>query len=139
MKIRNGMLAAAAGAGIMLIGAQPLGAQQVVPPTKAKDQTMKTVASFDLTSEMPELTGRYLRARVRTIEPGGHGALHSHRGAPAILYVVSGTLTICTPDGKCTDLTEGQAIPEGKDATHWATNKSRGPVTYYVVEISKAP
>jgi hypothetical protein len=50
----------------MLIGAQPLGAQQVVPPTKAKDQTMKTFASFDLTSEMPELTGRYLRARVRT-------------------------------------------------------------------------
>ena len=78
MKMRNGMLVAAAGVGIMLIREQPLGAQQVVPPTKAKDQTMKTLASFDLSSEMPELTGRYLRARVRTIQPGGHGALHSH-------------------------------------------------------------
>jgi len=138
MQMRNGMLAAAS-LGIVLIGAQPVGAQQIVPPTKAKDQTMKTLASFDLSSEMPELTGRYLRARVRTIQPGGHGALHSHRGAPAILYVISGTLTICTPDGKCTDLSEGQAIPEGKDATHCATNKGQAPVTYYVVEISKAP
>lgn len=138
MTLRNGMLAAAAGAGIVLIGAQPLGAQQA-PPTQAKDQTVKTVASFDLAPEIPEFTGRYLRARLRTIEPGGHGALHSHRGAPAILYVASGTLTICTPDGKCTDIPEGQAISEGKDATHWATNKGRGQVTYLVVEISKQP
>ena len=138
MTTRSGILAAAAGIGIVLTGAQPLGAQEV-PPTKAKDQTVKTVASFNLASEMPELTGRYLRARVRTIEAGGHGALHSHRGAPAILYVISGTLTICTPDGDCIDIPEGHAIPEGKDATHWATNKSRGQVTYYVVEISKEP
>ncbi len=138
MRTQSGILAAAAGVGIVLIGAQPSGAQPV-PPTKAKDQTVKTVASFNLSSEVPELTGRYLRARVRTIEPGGHGALHSHRGAPAILYVISGTLTICTPDGNCTDVPEGKAIPEGKDATHWATNTSPRQVTYYVVEISKEP
>ena len=138
MTMRNGMLAAAAGVGIVVIGAQALGAQEA-PPTQAKDQTVNTIASMDLASEMPQLTGRYLRARLRTLKPGGHGALHSHRDDPAILYVISGTLTICTPDGKCTDILEGQAISEGKEATHWATNKGLAQATYFVVEIGKEP
>lgn len=48
-------------------------------------------------------------------------------------------LTICTPDGKCTDISEGQGIPEGKNATHWAANKGQAPATYYGVEISNEP
>ena len=137
MTMRKCMLAAAAGLGA-LIGAQPLGAQQA-PPAKGKGQTVKTIASLDLASQIPELSGRYLRARLRTIEPGGYGPLHSHRDLPVILYVVSGTLTVCTPDGKCSDLPEGQATPEGKDVTHWATNRGSVQVTYLAVEIGKEP
>ena len=138
MTLRRAMLAAAASLVMGLTGAQPAGAQPV-PPTKGKDQTVKTIASLDLSSQIPELSGRYLRARMRTIEPGGHGPLHSHRDLPVILYVVSGTLTVCTPAGECTDLAEGQTTAEGKDVTHWATNRGSVQVRYLAVEIGKEP
>lgn len=121
-----------------LLGIQTLNAQQV-PPTTAKGQTVRTVASLELVSQIPELKGRYLRALMRTLEPGGHGALHSHKELPVIIYVVRGTLTVCTPDAKCEELPEGQALAEGKDVTHWATNKGTTPLTYLVVEIGKQP
>lgn len=136
--MKNGMLAAAAGLGLVLIGLQPPGAQPV-PPTKGKGQSVKTVASLELSSQIPELAGRYLRARMRTIEPGGHGPLHSHRELPVILYTVSGTLTVCTPEGQCTDLAEGEAAAEGKEVRHWASNKGTTPVKYLAVEIGKEP
>jgi quercetin dioxygenase-like cupin family protein len=76
---------------------------------------------------------------MRTLEPGGNGLLHSHKELPVILYVVRGTLTVCVPDGKCEDIPEGQAVAEGKDVTHWATNKGTTPLTYLAVEIRKQP
>ena len=138
MRILKNLLAAAAGLGMVLVGAQLLVAQEV-PPTKGKGQTVKTIASLELAAQIPELSGRYLRARLRTIEPGGHGPLHSHRDLPVILYVVSGTLTVCTPDAKCSEIAEGQAAAEGKDVTHWATNKGPVQLTYLAVEIGKEP
>ena len=138
MAMRKGMLAATASLGLVLICAEPLRAQQV-PPTKGKDQTVKTVASLELGPQIPELSGRYLRARMRTIEPGGYGPLHSHRDLPVILYIVSGTLTVCTPDGKCSDIPAGQTTAEGKDVTHWAANKGPVQVIYLAVEIGKEP
>ena len=138
MTTRTGTLAAAASLGMLLIGAQVLGAQQV-PPTSGKGQTVKTIASLALAPQIPELSGRYLRARLRTIEPGGHGPLHSHRDLPVILYIVSGTLTVCTADGGCSDLPAGGATAEGKDVTHWATNKGPAQVTYLAVEIGNEP
>jgi quercetin dioxygenase-like cupin family protein len=71
------------------------------------------------------LSGRYLRARLRTIESGGYGPLRSHRDLPVILYVVRGKLTVCTSDGVCSDLAEGDATAEGKEVTHWAANNTR--------------
>ena len=117
---------------------QTLNAQQG-PPTTAKGQTVKTVASLELASQIPELNGRYLRARMRTLEPGGNGLLHSHKELPVILYIVSGNLTVCTPKGDCKDIPEGQAEAEGKDVTHWALNRGATPVKYLAVEIGKEP
>jgi len=138
MRMRKGMLAGAASLGLVLIGTQPLSAQ-LVPPTTNKGATVKTIASLELSSQIPESSGRYLRARMRTIEPGGNGALHSHRELPVILYILSGTLTVCTPDGNCSDLREGQAAAEGKDVTHWTVNKGSMPVRYLQLEVGKEP
>ncbi len=134
------MLAVALAMGIALgmIGSQVLNAQQT-PPTKAKGQTVKTIASLDVGPQIPELQGRYLRARVQTFEPGGHGAVHSHKDRPMIAYVLRGTLTSCSPDGKCEELQEGQARVEGKDVTHWGENRGTTPVTFLLVDISKEP
>jgi quercetin dioxygenase-like cupin family protein len=140
MKQTVAMLAVALTMGIVLsaIGSQVLNAQQA-PPTAPKGQTVKTIASLEIGTQIPELKGRYLRARMRTLEPGGNGLLHSHKELPVIIYVVRGTLTVCLPDGKCEDIPEGQAVAEGKDVTHWATNKGTTPLTYLVVEIGKQP
>jgi quercetin dioxygenase-like cupin family protein len=115
-----------------------LNAQQIAP-TAAKGQTVKTIASLELGEQIPEIKGRFLRARMRTLEPGGYGPLHNHKELPVILYVVRGTLTVCTPDGKCDEIAEGQATAEGKDVTHWAANKGTTPLTYLAVEIGKEP
>ena len=138
MGTRKGLLAVAAGLGMGMLGAQLVGAQQL-PPSKGKGQTVKTIASLELASQIPALSGRYLRARLRTIEPGGHGPLHSHRDLPVILYIVSGTLTLCTADADCSDLPEGHAAAEGRDVTHWATNRGQTQVTYLAVELGKEP
>jgi quercetin dioxygenase-like cupin family protein len=129
-----------AGFSLGLFGMQndPVNAQQTAP-TAAKGQTIKTLASLELGEQIPEIKGRFLRVRMRTLEPGGYGALHSHKELPVILYVVRGTLTVCTPDGKCDEIAEGQATAEGKDVTHWATNKGTTPLTYLAVEIGKEP
>ena len=134
------MLAVALAIGIALgmIGSQVLNAQ-LTPPTTVKGVTSKTVVSLELGPQIPELQGRYLRARVNTLEPGGHGAVHSHKDRPAIFYILRGTLTSCSPDGKCEELHEGQAMAEGKDATHWGENRGTTPHTHLAVEISKEP
>lgn len=128
----------AIGLSLGLIASQTLNAQEV-PPTTSKGQTVKTVASLELVSQIPELKGRYLRALIRTIEPGGNGRLHNHKELPVILYVVRGTLSICTPNAKCEEFSEGHALAEGGDVTHWAANKGTTLVTYLVVEIGKQP
>ncbi len=134
------MLAAALVIGIALgmIASPVLNAQQA-PPTQRKGQTVKVVASLELGAQIPELQGRYLRARMVTYEPGGNGLLHSHKDFPVIHYILRGTLTTCSPDGKCVELHEGQAQAEGKDVTHWAENRGTTPLTYLAVEIGKQP
>jgi quercetin dioxygenase-like cupin family protein len=87
----------------------------------------------------PELQGRYLRARVFTYEPGGNSLLHSHQNLPVILYILRGTLTACSPDGKYVEIREGQAQAEGKDVAHWVENKGTTPLTYLAVEIGREP
>ncbi len=140
MKQTMVMLAVALAMGIALgmMGSQVLNAQQV-PPITVKGQTVKTIASLELGPQIPELQGRYLRARMATFEPGGHGQLHSHKDRPVILYVLRGTRTSCSPDGKCEEHHEGQAKAEGKDVTHWSENRGTTPVTFLAVEISKEP
>ncbi len=128
----------AMGIALGMVGSQVLNAQQA-PPTQRKGQTVNTIASLGLGPQIPELQGRYLRARVFTYEPGGNGLLHNHMDLPVILYVLRGTLTACAPDGKCVELHEGQAQAEGKDVTHWAENSGTTPLTYLAVEIGKEP
>ena len=109
------------------------------PPTKAEGQTVKTLVTHDIGPQIPELQGYYLQMRLRTLEPGGYGPLHSHKETAVILYVVQGTLTVCTPEGKCTELHEGQAVGEGKDVVHWAANRGTKALAYLAAEIIKKP
>jgi quercetin dioxygenase-like cupin family protein len=120
------------------LGHDALSAQRV-PPNEAEGITANGLASLDLGPEIQGLQGRYLRARLVTAEPDGHSAVHSHKDRPAIPYVLRGTLTQCTTDGKCTELREGQAGVAGKDTVHWDENKGTTPLIYLVLDISQEP
>lgn len=132
------MIAVVMGIALGMIGSRVLDAQQT-PPTQRKGQTMKTIASLDVGPQIPDLQGRYLRARLVTYEPGGNGLLHTHKDLPAILYILRGTFTACSSDGKCVELTEGQVTAEGKGVAHWAENRGTTLLTYLVVDISREP
>ncbi|MBI3001521.1 MAG: cupin domain-containing protein [Deltaproteobacteria bacterium] len=131
-------LALAMGIVLGTIGGQVLNAQQV-PPTQRNGQIVKTIAALEVGPQIPELQGRYLRARVFTYEPGGNGLLHSHKNLPVILYILRGTLTACSRDGRCAEIHEGQAAAEGKDVAHWVENRGTTPLTYLAVDIGKEP
>ena len=52
------------------------------------------------------------------------------------------TASSCPSGEKASALIDGlieQAVAEGKDVTHWATNKGTTPLTYLAVEIGKEP
>ncbi len=126
------------GIGLGMIVSQLLNAQQA-PPTKGKGTKAKTVASFELGPQIPELQGRYLRGRVCTFEPGGYAALHNHKERPGFVFVLQGTFMDCKPDGKCVEIHEGQAGTEGKDVVHWPENRGTKPLIFLAVDITKEP
>ena len=65
---------------------------QGLGPSDAKGASTKALARFDLSTEIEGLSGRQLRARLVTIEPGGHVAAHSHKDRPTMEYVVQGNV-----------------------------------------------
>ena len=62
-------------------------------PTDYKLVTENVLAAIDLSKEVESVQGRELRLSSAVIEPGGHVGLHSHRGDPSIVYILSGVLT----------------------------------------------
>jgi len=96
------------------------------------------LASLDLGREIG-VSGWYLRARLITIEPGGHDAVHSHKDRPAIPYVLKGTLTQCSADGQCRDLQEGQVGIADKDTVHWDQNNGTTQVQFLVLGVFNQP
>jgi quercetin dioxygenase-like cupin family protein len=119
------------------LGHDALNAQQV-PPTQSRAQTSRELASLDLGREIG-VSGWYLRARLITIEPGGHDAVHSHKDRPAIPYVLKGTLTQCSADGQCRDLQEGQVGIADKDTVHWDQNNGTTQVQFLVLGVFNQP
>jgi len=93
---------------------------------------VQVLATVDLADEIEGLTGRHLRLRMVTIEPGGvFGPIHDHAGRPGVVYVLQGTITDHR-DGVATDYGPGVGWPEDRVTTHWLEN--RGTIT--AVEIS---
>jgi len=53
------------GTALGIVASPGMNAQQA-PPTQKKGQTIKVLASLELSAQIPELQGRYLRARMFT-------------------------------------------------------------------------
>ena len=61
-------------------------------PTSPKDVTDTVIGAIDLGSEI-NVDGRQLRTRRLVVQPGGVVPVHSHTDRPALIVVVSGSIT----------------------------------------------
>lgn len=106
-------------------------------PTETKGVKISPPTALDLSGEIENVSGRQLRLRLVTFEPGGVIGIHSHKGRPAVVYVLQGTLTEHV-EGKGTfERREGESWAEGKEVTHWAENKGDQPVVLLAVDVYK--
>jgi quercetin dioxygenase-like cupin family protein len=107
--------------------------EQASPETSGV--SVETLAAVDLAGEIEGLTGRQLRMRMVTIEPGGvFGPIHDHRGRPGIVYVLQGTITDHR-DGIATDYGPGVGWPEDRNTLHWLENRGTVPAVEISIDI----
>jgi len=107
------------------------------PPTENKGVNVSKPAAIELGQEIDTIEGRQLRLRTVTIEPGGFVAIHSHKGRPAVAYVVQGTLTERREGGWVKEHPEGDILTETKEVTHWAENNGSKPTVVVAVDVFK--
>ena len=107
--------------------------EQATPETKGV--TVKFLGTVDLGPEIEGLTGRQLRMRMVTIEPGGvFGSIHDHKDRPGIVYILQGTITDHR-DGVSTDYGPGLGWPEDRNTLHWLENRGAVPAVEISVDI----
>jgi quercetin dioxygenase-like cupin family protein len=132
------LIAAAAAAALASAFAIGVAVGEQAPPTEAKGMTVSKPTFIDLgTQELDSLEGRQLRLRVVTIEPGGVAPIHSHKGRPAVAYIVQGTLIEHREGGWVKQHPVGDTITEDKTVTHWAENTGDQPTVVVAADVFK--
>ena len=106
------------------------------PPTENKGVVVKPVGMMELGGEIDGLSGRQMRMRYITMEPGGHFALHNHKDRPTLEYILSGTV-IEYRDGVAKEYKAGDVVLADKNTTHWWQNKGAEQVIFLPVDIFK--
>ena len=108
---------------------------QPTPPAKTKGLKATPKEAVDLGPEIQGMTGRQLRLRVITLEPGGQIRLHSHKNRPAVLYVLEGSFTIISADGKEKVLRAGDTSSATGNTSHWGRNTGTVPAVWVITDI----
>jgi quercetin dioxygenase-like cupin family protein len=91
---------------------------------------------MDLGPEIDGLSGRQLRLRYITLEPGGHFAVHNHKDRPTLEYILAGTV-VEYRNGVAKEYKAGDVVLADKDTTHWWQNKGSEQVVFLPVDIFK--
>lgn len=105
-----------------------------------KDVTEKLLGEIDLSKETVAVSGHHFRMRRLDIKPGGEVAWHSHTERPALIYVVSGTITEYS--NHCSvpiEHKEGELSLEQGGLSHWWKNTSKSPVVLISADIAQDP
>lgn len=104
--------------------------------TAHKDVTDKVVASIDLAQEAPRLKDHKFRLRRLVVQPGGEVAWHSHADRPAIIYIVSGTISEYASSCAVPIVHKaGDVARETHLTSHWWKNSSKKPVVLLSADI----
>ncbi|MFM9923192.1 cupin domain-containing protein [Variovorax sp. H27-G14] len=127
-------LVAIAGIGVALLTQVPFAHAQPQTPSSGKGSTTAALGSIDLATEFDGGVGRELRARLVTIEPGGHTAFHSHKDRPTLEYVVQGEV-VEIRNGVEIPHRQGDMVRATQDVSHWWENRGTVPVVLLPVDV----
>lgn len=120
---------------LFLLAAAPLIAcAQAAGPADNKGATTKPIAAIELASEAEGTKGPQLRVRSVTIEPGGHVAVHSHKGRPTLEYVQQGN-PVEVRNGVEIQHAPGDVVVGTADVTHWWENRGTTPVVLLPFDV----
>ena len=110
-------------------------AAQRQPPPQNVGQSEEALRSLDLTGEIPSITGRPLRMRKITVQPGGALARHTHADRPAVTYMLQGEMTYYVEGKPPVVVRAGESTAEGRGTTHWAENTGKVPAVWLGIDI----
>lgn len=108
------------------------------PPKDNKGFSTTKTTVVELGLEFDAMTGRQLRLRVLTIEPGGYIGLHSHKDRPAVVYFLQGTDTVIRDDGSSKTFHPGDTTGEPGTTVHWHRNDGKDAVILVTADIFKS-
>jgi quercetin dioxygenase-like cupin family protein len=101
-----------------------------------KNVTDKVLTMIPLAKESVGLKVHSLRLRRLVVEPGGSVAWHSHADRPAIIYIVSGTITEYSSNCAVPIVHKaGQSTAESGGLMHWWKNHSKLPVVLLSADL----
>lgn len=102
---------------------------------ETKGVTVELLSTLDLGPEIEGMTGRQLRMRRVTIEPGGvFGPVHDHKDRPGMVYILQGTITDHR-NGVTTEYGPGVGWPEDSHTVHWLENRGTTPAVEVSIDI----
>jgi quercetin dioxygenase-like cupin family protein len=108
--------------------------------TAHKDVSEKLLGQIDLSKEKIAVGGHHFRMRRLDIKPGGEVAWHSHADRPALIYVVSGTITEYSSHCAVPIVHKtGEVSLEQSGLSHWWKNTSKAPVVLISADIAADP
>jgi quercetin dioxygenase-like cupin family protein len=104
-------------------------------PTMPMKVTDDIVGSIDLNSEIG-VDNRDLRLRRLVVQPGGVVPLHSHKGRPALITVVSGQITEYRSSCAAPIVHKaGDVAREAEGISHWWRNEGREPAVLLSADV----
>lgn len=93
------------------------------------------LSKVELPSDFDMRSGRVLRMRKVTVEPGGFLPMHSHADRPAVAYVLQGTMTeYLEAEALPVTVTEGQSYATHR-RPHALLNHGATPVVFLEIDI----
>jgi quercetin dioxygenase-like cupin family protein len=113
---------------------------QTAGATAHKGVAEKLLGQIDLAKEKVAVAGHHFRMRRLDIKPGGEVAWHSHAERPALIYVVSGTITEYSSHCAVPIVHKtGELSVEQHALSHWWKNTSKKPVVLISADIAADP
>ena len=112
------------------------GKGQKMGPAQPKGVSDRVLTRIDLVNEPVMLKEHALRLRRLVVQPGGIVGWHSHTDRPAIIYIVSGTITEYRSTCTVPILHKaGKSTAEVKGTSHWWKNTGRKTVVLLSADL----